>query len=96
MKKLIQKDKQKLVYLRWQDAHANGGWFTKDELEEKIQHEAFVCEEIGWVVYEDDKEIHLCSRRGNWDVREGTNISEYGSYQRIPITWILKRKTIKT
>ena len=93
---MIPKDKQKLTYLQWQDAHANGAWFTAEQLEEKIRQEAFICEEVGWIVYEDDKEIHLCSRRGVWDKKSHeSSIFEYGAYQRIPKTWILKRKVIK-
>ena len=95
IKKLIPKEKQKLTYLLWQDAHALASWLTTSEIEEKIDQEAFICEEIGWIVYESENEIHLCSRRGTWDIKRITNISEYGMYQRIPKTWILKRKVIK-
>lgn len=93
--KLIDKNKQQLVYLKWQDAHANGSWFSIEKLEEAISRDAFICEEIGWIVYEDKKEIHLCSRRGTWDKNKTSCISEYGMYQRIPKTWILKRRVVK-
>ncbi len=92
---MIDKKKQKLVYLKWQDAHANGSWFTEQQLKEIIKKEAFIVEEVGWIVSEDDKEIHLCSRRGAWDKNDHSNIAEYGSYQRIPKTWILKRWVVK-
>lgn len=94
---MIQKNKQKLVYIQWQDAHSNGGWFTVDQLNKAISKDAFICEEIGWVVYEDKKEIHLCGRRGMWEKNASdvdTNLHEYGMYQRIPKTWILKRQNI--
>lgn len=92
---MIPKNKQKLIYLQWQDAHTNGSWFTKASLEEAIRSEAFIVEEIGWVVYEDKKELHMCSMRGCWDKENYNNVSEYGQYQRIPKTWVLKRKVIK-
>ena len=95
MNKLFDKSKQKLTYLQWQDAHSNSAWLTTSQLEKKINEEIFVCEEIGWIVYEDEKEIHLCSRRGMWEKSKVGTISEYGMYQRIPKTWILKRKVIK-
>jgi len=89
-KSIIEKSKQRLTYLQWQDAHSNGSWFTVEDIESKIGEEAFICEEIGWIVYEDSKEIHLCSRRGLWTGK--ANTQEYGMYQRIPKTWILKRE----
>lgn len=91
MKKLIPKDKQKLVYLKWQDAHANANWFTPEQLENEINREMYICEEVGWIVHEDKYEIHLCSRRSTWEKSPSV---EYGQYQRIPKAWILKRKVI--
>jgi len=89
---VIPKDKQKLVYIRWQDAHSQSGWLSLAQLEEEVQRERWIAEEVGWVVYENKKEIHLVSRRGLWS-RSGT--AEYGMYQRIPKAWILKRRLIK-
>ena len=91
---MIDKAKQKLTYLKWQDSHSNSGWFSKESLIKVIEKDAWIVEEIGWIVQEDDKEIHLCSRRGCWD-KEEKDVDEYGMYQRIPKTWILKRKVIK-
>lgn len=92
---MIHKNKQKLTYLQWQDAHSNSGWFTSTQLEEKIREEAFIVEETGWIVFENGKEIHMCSRRGTWDKNKVDNMDEYGMYQRIPKTWILKREIIR-
>lgn len=91
MKKLIPKDKQKLVYIRWQDAHHNGSWMTPSNLEEEVNREMLICENIGWVVYEDEKEIHIVSRRSNWIV---DTADSYGLYQRIPKAWIRKKKVM--
>jgi hypothetical protein len=94
-KTLIPKDKQKLYYIQWQDAHANGAWFTVDQLVETINRQIWVCEEVGWIVYEDDSEVHIVARRGMWLATEDYNVVEYGMYQRIPKAWIMKKRLIK-
>jgi len=95
MEGFIPKEKQELIYLKWQDAHScSGGWLSEKELKEKIEEEAFICENVGWVVYEDDREIHLVSRRSTWE-KDETGDSEYGQYQRIPKTWVIDRQTGK-
>ena len=90
-REMIPKESQFLVYLKWQDAHGNAGWFTKEDLEVEINEKMCIIEEVGWVVYEDTHEIHLVGRRNTWE-EEG--VSEYGSYQRIPKAWILKKKIL--
>jgi hypothetical protein len=90
-KPLIEKAKQRLLYLQWQDAHATGGWYTPDELQKEIDETICVIEQVGWVVFEDMQEIHLCGRRLNWDRKCPGKSHEYGSYQRIPKAWILKK-----
>lgn len=91
-KKLIEKENQKLVYLQWQDAHASVGWFDEEDLKEKIQRAMWIVEEVGWIVYEDENEIHMVGRRGLWTKEEAM---EYGLYQRIPKGWIIKRKEME-
>lgn len=91
MKKLIPKDKQKLVYIRWQDAHSNSTWQTEDEITDAINCGMFIIECIGWVIFEDKDEIHIVSKRGLWNQYES---NQYGSYIRIPKAWILKKKVI--
>jgi hypothetical protein len=90
-KKLIPKDKQKLYYIKWQDAFGVGGWLNRDELQDKVNRDKWVCEEVGWIIYEDASEIHLVGRRGLWTQTEA---AEWGMYQRIPKAWILKRKLV--
>ena len=94
-KKLIPRDKQKLTYLKWQDAHSNSGWFTDDEITEKVNEEMYLVEDVGWVVYEDKNEIHLCSRLAGKTPLKFGKMSEYGMYQRIPQTWIIRSKILK-
>ena len=94
MKKLIPKDKQKLVYIRWQDAHTLGGWQTEEEITEAVNHSIFIIESIGWIIYEDEKEIHIASKRGLWNQYDS---NQYGSYTRIPKAWIMQMEvSIKT
>ena len=90
-KVLINKKDQQLIYIKWQDAHSANGWMTVKEITEKINEEILVIEEVGWVLYEDDQEIHLCSRRLEWQANEEKEDQEYGLYQRIPKSWILKK-----
>jgi hypothetical protein len=66
-------------------------WQTLDVLIAEINTERWVCEEVGWIVYEDSNEIHLVGRRGMW---EAPSTPEYGLYQRIPKAWIIKRKLV--
>ena len=91
MKELIPKENQQLWYLNWQDAHSSGGWMSENELKEEVNREVCNVEDVGWIVYEDDKEIHLVSRVCRWVKSDG---SEYGMYQRIPVAWVIKRKLI--
>ena len=91
-KEIIPKRKQKLFYIQWQDAHSNSGWYSTKQLTDVINQEICIIEQIGWIVYEDKKEIHIVPRRLLWDW-EGEN-HEYGLPQRIPKTWIMKRKRI--
>ena len=92
MHKIIPTKKQKLIYLQWQDAHSDSGWKTSEGLEKSVNEDKCIVEQVGWLVFEDSSEIHLIARRLYW--KKDSDTSEYGMYQRIPKTWILKRKTI--
>lgn len=95
-KKPIPISKQKLIYLKWQDAHSQSGWHTKSQIEKLINEDVCLCEEVGWVFYEDKKEIFLAARRLVWREQDFQGeTSELGLLQRIPKAWILDRKTIK-
>ena len=88
-KQLIPNKKQKLVYIRWQDAHSNSSWQTEEEITDAINCQKYIIESIGWVIYEDADEIHLVSKRGLWNQYDS---NQYGSYVRIPKAWILKKE----
>lgn len=95
MKQVIPIKDQKLIYLKWQDAHSQGGWHTKNELNKFINEDMCLCEEVGWVIYEDKDVICLAARRLAWRQKdfEGEK-SECGLLQRIPKAWIIGRKVV--
>ena len=95
MKTIIPKKKQKLYYVKWQDAHANLGWLTTDELTQKINETVCTCEQVGWIVYEDEHEIHLVARRLMWGVSDDNIVGEWGLYSRIPKAWIFAKRQVK-
>jgi len=92
---LIPRDKQKLIYIQWLDAHTSGGWHSENQLKDFINYEDCVCENVGWVVGEDGKNITLACRRMAWSYRNRPDEDEYGLLQKIPKTWIKKRKHLK-
>ncbi len=71
-----------LVYLEWEDAHANGSW------QEKVDHNPALCWSIGYVYQEDRKGITL--------VGSGSGNSEeaVGNTQYIPKRYIIYRQKL--
>lgn len=90
-KQIFKKEDQKLFYIKWHDAYDSNGWFDEDQLNKELNNDFYIIEEVGWIVYEDDKEMCLVSRRGLWGSERA---GEYGLIQRIPKGWILERKEI--
>jgi len=77
----------RLIYLKWQDACSNAGWFSKKETNDWIKEASEIVEQVGWLYKEDKKQIILASRLdGQKDEEQGL-----GGLQKIPKTWILKR-----
>lgn len=94
LKKIIKREKQKLVYIKWHDAHSEGGWKTENETEEYINFDYCLVENVGWLIFENSKEIVLCSRRLDW-IEQNKDSYEYGIFQKIPKPWIVNRKYLK-
>ncbi len=95
MKEFIPIKDQKLIYLKWHDAHSAGGWHTKEQLQKLINEDICMCEEVGWVVYEDKDELVMCSRRLSWkDHDPEFSTAEFGLIQKIPKTWVKDRQSI--
>ena len=73
-----------LVYVEWEDAHANGGW------QDKIDHTPAMCWSIGYLYKEDRKGITL--------IGSGSGKSEeaVGNTQFIPKKYITYRQQLTT
>lgn len=96
MKQHIPVKSQKLIYLKWHDAHSAGGWYSGHDLNKVINDDKCLVEEIGWIVYEDKKELVMCARRLAWKSHDPDSITkEFGLIQKIPKTWIIDRQEIK-
>lgn len=94
MKDAIKREDQQLIYLKWLDAHSAGGWYTPEDLQKFLDDEYCIIENVGWLFYEDDKEICLCARRIAWDRKALPKEHEFGNLQKIPKGWILERKVL--
>jgi hypothetical protein len=93
-KKAIEREDQVLTYLKWLDAHSSSDWHSSEDVNKFLNDEDCIIEQIGWVIYEDKKEIVLCARRLAWDRKSVPHESESGMLQKIPIGWILERKIL--
>ncbi len=69
-----------LVYVEWEDAHANGGW------QEKIDHNPACCWSIGYLYEEDRKGITLIGSGS------GSSEASVGNTQYIPKRYITFRE----
>ena len=84
----------KLIYIEWEDAIANSSWHTEKELEAWAKCNNSIIKEVGWLYKETKTHIVLI---GRW-LEEYEKESEYKSFgllQKIPKTWIRKRKLLK-
>ncbi len=72
-----------MVRLTWQDAQdSDGSWTDIDDI---INHECAVCQEVGWLVHNDqEKIIVMRSRIVAEELQEG------GAYIAIPNSWVIR------
>jgi len=83
----------RLVYLEWADAIGCGNsWIEKSALNEWIDDSEWFIKTIGWILREDEKFIVLAHQVKPEDA---FTEEQYGHIQKIPKTWIRKRKIIK-
>lgn len=83
----------KLIYLEWADAISSGCvWITKDELEDWLDTSEWIIKQVGFVLKETDEFILLAS---HYKPEDKWGEEQYGHLQKIPKTWIRKRKVIK-
>jgi len=87
---MINKDPD-VYFIEWHDAHSNGGWFSKNELENFINKDKCICQEIGWILNEDKDVIVLACRRLKW-AEDGD--AKWGMLQKIPKAWLRKKKLL--
>jgi len=73
-------DEMPIVRLTWQDAKDSDGTWT--DIEDILNHEPAVCQEVGWMVYEDDKKVIVMRSR-----IVGEEVG--GAYITIPKSWVM-------
>ncbi len=82
----------KLIYIEWADAISSGSvWIEKSALEGWIDNTEWIVKQVGWLLKETDKFILIASqlKPSDWFTEE-----QYGHIQKIPKTWIRKRKVL--
>ena len=85
----------KLIYIEWADATSpeHGVWWTECEIKRWAKEDSYWVDQVGWVLEENDKYILLAGHRST--TKSGNDIIQYGQIQKIPKTWIRKRRVIK-
>ena len=84
---------KKLVYLEWADAISSGsGWIEEHDIDEWIDKSEYIIKQVGWLLHEDKTHITIASQLKPEDK---FTCEQLGHIQKIPTTWIRKRKNIK-
>ena len=85
--KVREKIKFKLVYIEWADSTSISEWKFIDEAIKWAENSVWIVKHVGWIIKETDKYILI-----------GSNIADdgkqVGNLQKIPKTWIRKRKRL--
>ena len=88
--------KYKLVYIEREDAVSNNlKWFSEDQALDWDKNISMIVKECGFILKEDKKHIFLVNRMADTRYDEDGSL-EYGGLHKIPITWIRKRKVLKS
>jgi hypothetical protein len=83
-----------LTYIQWCDAISNErSWMSLEEAIEWAKTDSWIIDEVGWILEETDEYIVFASRIA--DVTNGKPETVGGVFK-IPTTWILNRKEIKS
>lgn len=80
------------TYLEWCDAYANSAWHTTEAAVEWAESGDWVIKEMGWIIKETKEYILFGSR---WQPESYYASEKFGLIQKIPKTWIRKRKVLK-
>ena len=91
---------KKLIYIQWADATSPNefSWFTEESAIRWAKEDNFWIEQVGWILEENEKYLLLASRKNVTDFFSSdvsNQLIQYGQIQKIPKTWIRKRKQIK-
>jgi hypothetical protein len=86
----------KLIYVEWEDAAGVHHWQPLDDALDWAANNNTLIRQVGWVIEENPRYIVLVGRLGRaiFDSDEEDDVS-VGMVQKIPKTWIRKRKAIK-
>ena len=85
--------KHQLVYIEWEDAMASSKWRTELEALEWGEHGSYIVKECGWILKETKTYILISAVQSPPDYEDKE--ARWSSVERIPKTWIRKRKNIK-
>ena len=86
--------KYKLVYIEWMDSTSWAGWRTNSEVDEwnNVAEDWGYCKQVGWLIRESKTSIVVA---GRLIPKTKFNEEQWGDLQKIPKTWIKKRKILK-
>lgn len=87
------KNKYKLVYIEWEDAHQKEGWLSEEQLDYWVKNTDFFIKMAGFLLKETDKYLLITPMIGPKDKDDDSD--SYGDVHKIPKGWIRKRKTLK-
>ena len=79
------------TYLEWADACANAGWFGQGEATRWAERDEWIVRELGWIVKETREYVLFA---GRWMPPCSYSYEQFGNLQKIPKTWIRKRKVV--
>lgn len=84
--------KEKLIYLEWADAFRNDmGWMNEERALDWADNSNFFIKEAGFIIKETKEYIAIAM-----SVHEDDDGDiQYAGVQKIPKTWIRKRKVLK-
>ena len=83
---------KKLIYIEWADAISSGaGWVNETDLKRWIDDSEWIIKQVGWVLKENNKFLTIASQIKPEDAFTET---QFGHIQKIPKTWIRKRKDL--
>lgn len=87
-------EKYKLVYIEWCDAiDAGTGWRTTENAKKWAKTDEWIIRQVGWVIKETKKYILICSK---YNPQGKGYHDEISHCTKIPTTWIIKYKSIKS